>query len=271
MILEGRCYRTIETFDIYLDNACNGLRDLVSSSINHLLLALRGLKIQLIFILMTFVITWPLLAVGSSLENPWVPNALAMTLLALVAFVHSKIFKLKLELWSFKKSKTALSIAILLPMVMYLPSLSWMRLELIAIVFMQTVLNLIPAWGEEVAWRSYFYGTLLKDLDKKDRLTLHGLVWWFWHLPAFLNSPEQLWAFFLLTPIGILRANVFLWLYERGGIAVSTFHHAFYNAMRDASLVFGSDDPMLALYAVSVLSVVGVMLTRDLLRGKARR
>jgi len=258
--------RSDEAFEVHLNSARSDLHAVVSSSVSHLLLALRKLKAQLTFLLMLFITAWPLIALGNSLEDPWVPNALAMALLALVAFVHSKIFRLKLELWNFKKSKAALLLAILLPIVMYSLSLSLIRLELIVIVLLQTALNMIPAWGEEVAWRSYFYDVLLKDLSKDKRLLIHGLAWWFWHLPMAFSSLEELWAFFLLTPLGVLRANVFLWLYERGGVAVSTFHHALYNAMRDASLIFGSDDPLLAIYSVTILLAVGIMVTRDLLK-----
>lgn len=63
---------------------------------------------------------------------------------------------------------------------------------LTGIVF--SLVNAIPAAAEELAWRGFLQGVLIEKMGTARGITLLGLIWSFWHLPALLagyNHPEN--------------------------------------------------------------------------------
>jgi len=80
-----------------------------------------------------------------------------------------------------------------------------------------SVLNGIPAAGEEFAWRGFLQGILIGKLGRAKGIIVLGLIWSFWHLPALLagyNFPEHpIIGGFIISPIELVAVSFFLaWL-----------------------------------------------------------
>ena len=74
------------------------------------------------------------------------------------------------------------------PWVLGLGSQSWWmfaaNIAATAIVF--SLINSVAAVGEEFAWRGFLQGHMIANFEMLRGITLLGLVWAFWHLPANL-------------------------------------------------------------------------------------
>ena len=84
-----------------------------------------------------------------------------------------------------------------------------------AIVF--SVVNGIPAFGEELGWRGFLQRRLVARCGLVPGITLLGLIWGFWHFPLILNGynyPEQpVLGAFVLFPLTTVFSSFFLaWL-----------------------------------------------------------
>src|SRR4030095_6150792 len=96
-----------------------------------------------------------------------------------------------------------------------------------------SVLSLPFALGEELGWRGYAQEKLLHEFGIIKGFLLLGIVWGFWHSPAFYflgafpNHPIL--GSFVMTPVDNLLVVVPLgWLYVRSrNIWVPTLAHAF--------------------------------------------
>jgi len=80
-----------------------------------------------------------------------------------------------------------------------------------------SIMNGIPAAGEEFAWRGFLQGILIEKLGITKGIIVLGLVWSFWHLPALLagyNHPHYpVLGSLLLQPIQEVAVSFFLaWL-----------------------------------------------------------
>ncbi len=80
-----------------------------------------------------------------------------------------------------------------------------------------SLLNAIPAAGEEFAWRGFFQSLLTKRFGTIRGIVLLGVIWSLWHLPAQLagyNYPENpVLGSFILSPIELVSVSLFLgWL-----------------------------------------------------------
>lgn len=80
-----------------------------------------------------------------------------------------------------------------------------------------SLLNALPAAGEEVAWRGFLQGQLTARLGTAKGIALLGFIWSMWHLPAQLagyNFPESpIVGSFILSPIELVATSFFLgWL-----------------------------------------------------------
>jgi uncharacterized protein len=84
------------------------------------------------------------------------------------------------------------------------------------------VFNALAAAGEELGWRGFLQGLLVKELGVARGILLLGLIWSFWHLPVLLagyNFPEHpVLGALVLFPAELVAASFFLgWLTIRAG------------------------------------------------------
>jgi membrane protease YdiL (CAAX protease family) len=85
-----------------------------------------------------------------------------------------------------------------------------------------SLFNALPAIGEELGWRGFLQGLLVKDFGLTRGIVFLGLLWSFWHLPALLagyNFPEHpLLGALVLSPLELVATSFFLaWLMIRTG------------------------------------------------------
>jgi uncharacterized protein len=83
-------------------------------------------------------------------------------------------------------------------------------------------LNALAAMGEELGWRGFLQGLLVKELGVARGIGLLGLVWSFWHLPLLLagyNYPQHpVLGAMVLFPVQLIAGSFFLgWLTIRAG------------------------------------------------------
>jgi membrane protease YdiL (CAAX protease family) len=105
---------------------------------------------------------------------------------------------------------------------------------------------LLAGWvshlGEEVAWRGYLFGALLRRGSHLPAAALvTGAVWWLWHLPFLFSSPILTslpkGAFLLLLgsslPALVGASAMYCWIYvASGSIWAPTLLHLFWNLYR---------------------------------------
>jgi uncharacterized protein len=107
------------------------------------------------------------------------------------------------------------------------------RIEL----FLPTLLSMLVIGGlsEEVGWRGFALPHLRRDHGPLVSSLVLGLLWGFWHLPAYTLpalgsalSPGQFLTFALTTPVVTV---LFTWLAEnsRGNLAAAVIFHASLN------------------------------------------
>lgn len=83
--------------------------------------------------------------------------------------------------------------------------------------FVFSFINGIPSAAEEFTWRGFLQGILIEKFGITKGIIFLGLIWSFWHLPAFLagyNQPEHPFlGSFLLEPIQEITISFFYaWL-----------------------------------------------------------
>jgi len=84
------------------------------------------------------------------------------------------------------------------------------------------VISSLAAIGEELGWRGFLQGALLERLGPDRAITLLGVIWALWHLPALLagfNYPANpVLGALVLFPLQLVAASYFLgWLTLRSG------------------------------------------------------
>ncbi len=106
-------------------------------------------------------------------------------------------------------------------------------LKLALNMILYTLISMPFAFGEELGWRGYAQGNLIRAFGLLPGLLLLGIIWGFWHSPifyvidAFPDHPVV--GPFVMTPIdNILVVIPMGWLYIRSkSIWIPTFTHAF--------------------------------------------
>ena len=90
--------------------------------------------------------------------------------------------------------------------------------------------------GEEMGWRGFLQSHLQGRVNSVTTAIIVGLVWAFWHLPAFsfadFRNGLGWWQFVLLYPIStILIAFTMghLWRWSKGSLFIAIFFHAVLN------------------------------------------
>ncbi|NOZ89556.1 MAG: CPBP family intramembrane metalloprotease [Crenarchaeota archaeon] len=214
------------------------------------------------FLLAVVLLSWPLMFYGPGVLGAWGANAAAMVAAGAAAWLHARLAGRRLVAWSMGRG-AALLAASLLPVAAYAPLLA-RGASPAAAVAVQLVLNLAPSWAEEVAWRSYFYGTLLAGGEGR-RLLVHGLAWYLWHAPAVARAAGYL-GLAAGLPLGLMQASVYSLLYRWGGVAAATMYHALHDTLRDAAMTSSAAPEALAATPILVVSAAGLASTAALLR-----
>jgi membrane protease YdiL (CAAX protease family) len=114
-------------------------------------------------------------------------------------------------------------------------SIAFFALNLTVSLLAQSVIGSVATFGEELGWRGYAQGKLIRAFGINRGLVLLGVVWGYWHLPIILmgyNFPNHpVLGAFVLMPISTTFMGVFLgWLYLRSrSIWIPTLAHASMN------------------------------------------
>ena len=145
-------------------------------------------------------------------------------------------------------------------------------------VMIYTAIAIPFAFAEELGWRGYAQGKLIRRFGLVVGLIFLGIIWGFWHTPIyyFLRTyPEHpVLGPFVLTPIDNILAVVPMgWLYIRSrSIWVPTLTHAFADVLWGFSgLIFPPTQEMRAwalLQAAQLL--ISALLLMDLLSHPAK-
>ena len=203
----------------------------------------------IIFILLTFVISWFPWYVGIAPETMTMGPSIAAFLIVLIIGGRRGFIDL---LRSFGRWRVGLSlwgIAIFGPAILYLIGLGVHLLiggDAPPFIMIREELNLIPLYlvmvvlmpwngpiGEEFGWRGYALPKLQNKYSPLIASLVIGVIWGLWHLPSFFAPQDVVGA--LYADIGI----IFIFLYTMGTIANSIFMTWLYNKSKASALVAG--------------------------------
>ncbi len=113
-------------------------------------------------------------------------------------------------------------------------------------VIVGSVLNTIPAAGEEIGWRGFLFPRLLELVGPLPSVLISGVIWGLWHAPLILlgyNYPSNpglgLAAMCVLTTgVGAILA----WLRQRGGsVWPAALGHGTLNAAAGSFMIIFAD------------------------------
>ena len=203
----------------------------------------------IIFILLTFVISWFPWYAGIAPETMTMGPSIAAFLIVLIIGGRRGFIDL---LRSFGRWRVGLSlwgIAIFGPAILYLIGLGVHLLiggDAPPFIMIREELNLIPLYlvmvvlmpwngpiGEEFGWRGYALPKLQNKYSPLIASLVIGVIWGLWHLPSFFAPQDVVGA--LYADIGI----IFIFLYTMGTIANSIFMTWLYNKSKASALVAG--------------------------------
>jgi membrane protease YdiL (CAAX protease family) len=126
-----------------------------------------------------------------------------------------------------------LGFAALAPASTKMGALASQPLKILENVLIYTAISIPFALGEEIGWRGYAQGRLVRQFGLLKGFLLLGLIWGFWHSPIYYfmgtDAAHPILGPFVMTPIdNILAVVPMAWLYIRSrNICVPTFMHAF--------------------------------------------
>lgn len=109
-------------------------------------------------------------------------------------------------------------------------------------IIITSLINTIPAAGEEIGWRGYLFPRLRELTCPLGALLISGVVWGLWHAPLILlgyNYPGNplLGTFVMIIPCIGLTA-LFAWFAERGGaVWPAAVAHGAFNAAMSSSVI----------------------------------
>ena len=116
-----------------------------------------------------------------------------------------------------------------------------------AAVLVGPLLNLVPAFGEELGWRGYLLPKLMTRMSARQATVVSGLIWGLWHAPMialghnygfdYVGYP---WTGIMLMVLFCVFFGVFLsWLTIRtGSVIPAALAHGGINAVAAAGLLF---------------------------------
>ncbi len=95
--------------------------------------------------------------------------------------------------------------------------------------------NLLVVWGEELGWRGYALPRLQQRLTPLAASLVLGLVWTFWHLPAFFTpgSTQQQVGLGMFTLATLAYSLLYSWIFNGSGgsVLLTCMLHAAQNAL----------------------------------------
>lgn len=110
------------------------------------------------------------------------------------------------------------------PFLLGLGKQSWLMfiMNILATAGAFSLMNGIPAAGEEFAWRGFLQGQLTQRHGSIKGIVLLGFIWSMWHLPAQLagyNFPDNpIFGSLIISPIELISVSLFLgWLTIKSG------------------------------------------------------
>ncbi len=149
-------------------------------------------------------------------------------------------------------------------------------------VAVASVLNFIPAAGEEIGWRGYLFPRLRELVGPTGAVLLSGVIWGLWHAPLILlgyNYPANPGLGVLAMCVPCIGLGALLaWLSQRGGsVWPAALGHGAYNAAVGGFLVLFADadytfdsftDSVMgwASWPIWLIIVVVLLATRQLSR-----
>ncbi|BCY17062.1 MAG: CPBP family intramembrane metalloprotease [Chloroflexi bacterium] len=141
---------------------------------------------------------------------------------------------------------------------------------ILGIFIAKLVMTTIPGFGEEFGWRAYMLPRLMKSHGSRKGLLLHGVIWWFWHLPVIVkvgittSEPgTPVWltvivlALITLVP-SMMNAVLYAYVYAKSGsLAVVSVYHSMYDEVRDALEVSVGFGPLVSLWEMASTAILG--------------
>jgi membrane protease YdiL (CAAX protease family) len=110
------------------------------------------------------------------------------------------------------------------PFLLGLGKQSWLifTINIIATAGAFSLMNGIPAAGEEFAWRGFLQGQLIQRFGTMKGIAILGFIWSMWHLPAQLagyNFPDNpIFGSLIISPVELIAVSFFLgWLTLKSG------------------------------------------------------
>lgn len=212
---------------------------------------------------------------------PWIPNISAIIVLTLVLNEKGGVRRL-LGRWTKWRFGAAWYLVAFSPFLIMLfavgiflmlgntPPGSPIPYDWALIVFMLILALITGASGEELGWRGFALPRLQARYNALISSIIVGLMWGFWHLPAYFLLPD--WAanqpFWLFTLTTVLESIIITWAVNNseGSVLTATLFHMSLNfsvnlfivvglITLEAILVIGS--PLLIGYATIVVLVFG--------------
>ena len=134
------------------------------------------------------------------------------------------------------------------------------------------IATLISAFGEEFGWRGYMLPHLAKLYSLRSALLLHAFIWWAWHLPVIvgMGMTEKLTdnvgiSIVIMLAVSLIPSMMhaivyaYIWTVTQS-LAVVTVYHAAYDEIRDAIEVSIGLSPLVQVWQVLTLTVLGGLL-----------
>ncbi|MFC5337932.1 CPBP family intramembrane glutamic endopeptidase [Leucobacter denitrificans] len=123
------------------------------------------------------------------------------------------------------------------------------------------ILNMIPAFGEELGWRGWLLPSLM-PLGTWPALIISGLIWGLWHSPIIMlghNFGLTDWRGVALMAVGCIVWGVFFgWLRLRSAsVWPAVIAHGSLNAAAGTFAIIAAADSPLSLALVNPLGVAG--------------
>jgi membrane protease YdiL (CAAX protease family) len=164
-----------------------------------------------------------------------------------------------------------------------LGTLSWPRgiglVQVVGWMLGLSLLTVVPGFGEEFGWRGYMLPHLAQRFSTIRALSIHGVVWWAWHLPILIGTIVMAYAAAPNVPSGlpflgiifsvivvsvlpvVLHGVVIAYIWSRTqSLAVASLYHATYDGFRDGLGITIGIGPVAGGWVSILLTTLGFLL-----------
>jgi uncharacterized protein len=141
------------------------------------------------------------------------------------------------------------------------PSGSELAGALLALTVLPLILVVNGPLGEEIGWRGFVLPVLLRRHSPLVATALLVPVWWLFHLPLVLTSPDRFGVGWAASVAGIAFVMTWMHLRSRGSVLLAVVFHAVANTVSPAAIrMFDGADSTLVVgvYATIWLAVGAV-------------